>query len=335
MHFVIPISLLCLTAPAARSVPSTGTIVTSNMTTKSASLIDVATGTIVATLPTSTNPHEAAVSNDGRWAVISVYGDQANVGHSLLVIDVERGVADRTIELGTLERPHGVKFLPGDRHLVLTSERAGRIALVDFAKGTVDTTIETGQALSHMVAVTPDGKRAFTSNVGSGSVSMFDLTTRTRTGVFPVGTRIEGIAVTPNGREVWVGGNESKTVYVLDTSSGTVTAKIPGFGMPYRIAVTPDGKTAVVTDPGAERIHIVDVVRHEIRKTIEVPMQNGSPVSPQGVTIVPDGSAALVTFKATGQVAIVDLAEGKIVKTLTTGGGSDGVAFSSAVTRRQ
>jgi YVTN family beta-propeller protein len=335
MHFATPISLLCLIAPAARPVPSTGTIVTSNMTTKSASLIDVATGAIVATMPTSTNPHEAAVSNDGRWAVISIYGDQTDVGHSLLVIDVEHGVADRTIELGTLKRPHGVKFLPGDDYLVLTSEVAGRIALVNFAKGTVDTTIETGQAQSHMIAVTPDGKRGFSTNVGAGSVSAFDLAARARTGIFPVGTRVEGIAVTPNGREVWVGGNESKTVYVLDTSSGTVTAKIPGFGMPYRIAITPDGKTAVVTDPGAERIHIVDVARHEVRKTIEVPMQNGSPVSPQGVTIVPDGSAALVTLKAAGQVAIVDLAEGKIVKTLTTGGGSDGVAFSPVVTRRR
>jgi YVTN family beta-propeller protein len=313
----------------------TGTIIAANMTAGSVSVIDVATGTSVATLPTAVAPHEVAVSHDGRWAVVAEYGDRGAVGHSLLVIDVARGVASRTIDLGELKRPHGVRFLPGDRQLVLTSEAAGKIALVDFAAGTVTATIETGAALSHMIAVSADGKKAFVTNVRPGSVSVFDLATRMRTGLHPVGTLVEGIAVTPDGREVWAGGNTSKTVHVIDPTSGVVTATIPGFGMPYRIAITPDARRAVVTDPGDEKIHLVDVATRQITSTIDVPPVNGQAASPQGVTLSPDGRHAIVTLKGANQVVVVEIATARITATFATGGGSDGVGYSPLTARVQ
>lgn len=317
--------------PAPRVPITSGTIVTANMTAGTASVIDVETGRSVATLPTGGVPHEATTSHDGNWAVISVYGNRTEIGHSLLVIDVRKAAIARTIELGDLTRPHGVRFLPGDRQLVLTSEASNRIAVIDFATGAVDTTIATGEKFSHMIAVTPDGRRAFVTNVSPGSISAFDLTTSTRTGIHPVGTLVEGIAVTPDGREVWAGGNQSQQVHVLDTKTGTVSATIGGFGMAYRIAITPDGRQAVVSDPGNEKIHLVDVGQRAITTTIDIPAVGGQPASPQGVTISPDGSTALVTLKQASQVVLVDLALGQVVRTLATGGGSDGVAFSPVV----
>lgn len=310
----------------------TGTIIASNMTTGTVSLIDAASGVTRATLPTAVAPHEVAVSHDGRWAVVAEYGNREAVGHSLLVIDVARGVAARTLDLGDLKRPHGVKFLPGDRRLVLTSEALGVIAIVDFATGAVETTIETGAPLSHMIALAPDGKRAVTTNIRPGSVSVFDLEKRTRTGLHEVGTLVEGVALTPDGRQVWAGGNTSKTVHIVDLADGKVAATIPGFGMPYRIAITPDGRQAVVTDPGSEKIHLVDVATRRVTTTIDVPAVNGAAASPQGVTMAPDGRVALVTLKGANQVVLVDLAAGRIMATYATGGGSDGVGFSPVVT---
>jgi YVTN family beta-propeller protein len=310
----------------------TGTIVAANMTAGSVSLIDVATGASVATIPTAVAPHEVAVSGDGKWAVVAEYGDRGAVGHSLLVIDVARGVAARTIELGELKRPHGVRFLPGDRMLVLTSEAAGVIALVDFASGGVVATIETGALLSHMVAVSADGTRAFVTNIRPGSVSVFDLGARVRTGLHAVGTLVEGVAVAPDGREVWAGGNTSKLIHIMDPASGAITGTIAGFGMPYRIAITPDGRRAVVTDPGDEKIHMVDVATRRIIAAIEVPAVNGEPASPQGVTLSPDGRFAVVTLKGANQVVWVDLAADRITARFATGGGSDGVGYSPVVT---
>jgi DNA-binding beta-propeller fold protein YncE len=319
-------SLTCASFVGGQAM--SGTLIASNMTTGTAQLIDLATGASRAVFPTAVAPHEVAVSRDGRWAVVAEYGDRNGVGKSLLVLDVVKGSVERRIELGTLERPHGLAFLPGDRELLVTSEARGLLAIVDFASGRVTATLETGAEASHMVAVTPNGTVAATTNIRSGSISVFDLATRTRRGVYPVGTPVEGVAITPDGREVWAGANTAKQVIVLDAGSGRVAATIPGFGFAYRIAITPDGRTAVVTDPGLEQVHLIDVAQRSIRASIPIAAVGGTPASPQGITLLPDGRTAIVTLKGARQAIVIDIAGARVTQTVDTQGGSDGVGYS-------
>jgi DNA-binding beta-propeller fold protein YncE len=304
------------------------------MTANTASIVDVATGELRATYETGPGPHEVAISHDGRWAAISVYGDRTSIGHSLLVLDLKGENAPRTIEMGDLRRPHGMRFLPGDQKLVVTSEATQKVAVVNFAKGTVDTTIATNQPATHMVVIDAQGKRAFTTNISAKSVSVLDLTRDTLIRTIDIGQRIEGIAVNPDASEVWLGVNDGKIVLVYNPSNGEKVATIDGFGMAYRMSVTPDGKYAVVSDPGAERVMIVDAKAHKILHTLEManlPGTSGERAekpSPQGVILSRDGKIGFVTLKALGQVAVIDIAAGKVLKTLTVGGGSDGVGFS-------
>lgn len=331
----------CFTAAVVgaqeRTLP-TGTIVAANMTASSASIVDVVTGRTIATHETPPGPHEVAISNDGRWAAVSWYGNREAIGNALLMLDLTGAVAPRRIDLGTYVRPHGMKFLPGDKQLVVTSEATQRLLLVDAAKGTIDTTIATGSPQSHMVVLSPDARYAYTTNIGPGTVSRIDLRARKLDTTFTVGTRIEGIAITPDGKEVWVGGNDAKTVFVLDAATGAVRAKVEGFGMPYRIGIAADNRTAVVSDPGAERVHLVDVATHRTRAVIE--MANLADVgmaqpSPQGVILSRDGRTAFVTLKAAGKVATIDVAAAKVTGVLTVGGGSDGIGFSPIVAGRR
>lgn len=305
------------------------------MNAASVSILDVASGTTLATVPTGNGPHEVAISHSGRWAVIAIYGDRAGSGTSMLVIDLQNPASTRSIELGAgNQRPHGVQFTPDDRTLVITGERAQRLLFVDFTSGQIDSSLVTGQATTHMVALTRDGKQAFTTNITAMSVSAVDVATRKLRATFPVGQRIEGIGVSPDGREVWVGGNESKAVYVLNGQTGTIEHTLPNFGMAYRIGITPDGKTAVISDPGSEKIHIYDVATHTSRTVIDVPPDGGQPASPQGITMSRDNKTAFVTLKAAAKVAIVDLASGKITGTLPVGAGSDGVGYSPTVFKK-
>lgn len=330
MRLSSPVRLAALVLALARPAPAqsfTGTLVASNMTTGTAQLIDAATGRSLAVFPTAVAPHEVAVSHDGRWAVVAEYGDRNGVGKSLLVIDVARGVVARRIELESLPRPHGVHFLPGDKELVVTSEVNGVIGVVDFASGAVTGTIETGGQTSHMVTTTPDGRTAATTNLRSGSVSVFDLPSRTRRAVHVVGTPVEGVAITPDGKEVWAGANAAKQVIVVDAATGK-TATIDGFGFAYRIAITPDGRTAVVTDPGSEHVHLVDVAARTIRASIPIPAVSGQPASPQGVTLLPGGRTAVVTLKGANQAVLIDIAGARVIQTVVTQGGSDGIGFS-------
>lgn len=313
-----------------------GTIVASNMDAHSVSIVDVASARTLATVPVREGPHEVAISPDGRQAVVAIYGNRNGSGSSLAVFDLTKPAAEpRYVELGAgNQRPHGLAYLPDGKQLLVTGERAQRVLVVNLETQAIDSSMSTGQATTHMVSLTANGTHAYTTNIAAMSVSAIDVKTRTVTGTWPVGARIEGIAVMPDGKEVWVGGNESHLVYALDAATGAVTHRMEGFGLAYRIGITPDNRTAIISDPGSEKIHIADVATHTIRKTIDVPAQSppdGSaprPASPQGVTISRDGAYAFVTLKAVARVVVVDIARGEIVKTLTVGAGSDGVGYS-------
>jgi DNA-binding beta-propeller fold protein YncE len=334
---MIPVAIAIPAMLAAQS--PAGTIVSANMTANTASVVDIATGELRATYETGEGPHEVAISNDGRWAVVSVYGNRNSIGHSLLVLDLTGDAAPRSIELGDLKRPHGMRFLPGDAKLVVTSEATQRVAVVDFAKGTVDTTVSTGQATTHMVVIDAAGKRAFTTNIRAKSVSVIDLVRDSLIRTIDAGEQIEGVAINPDATEVWTGANDAKVVLVFDPTTGNRVARIEGFGMPYRMAITPDGSTTVVSDPGAERVILVDARTHRIRQTVDMTRLAGvtgdeaAHPSPQGVILSRDGRLAFVTLKALGKVAVINVATGAVIKLLTVGGGSDGVGFSPVAAR--
>lgn len=99
---------------AAQVAGPTGTLVVTNKSTAQATIIDVATGEALASLPTGNGPHEIAMTRDGRTAVVTDYGTGPAPGHTLTVIDVPARKVVRTIELGEYTRPHGIVWLPGD-----------------------------------------------------------------------------------------------------------------------------------------------------------------------------------------------------------------------------
>src|SRR5262245_105604 len=126
---------------------ATGTIVASNMNAHSVSIVDVASGTTIATLQTDEGPHEVAISNDAKRAVVSIYGNRNAIGSSLMLIDLNAPSATpKIVELGAgNQRPHGMAFLPNDRQLLVTGERAQRVLLVDLESGAIDSSMSTGQ----------------------------------------------------------------------------------------------------------------------------------------------------------------------------------------------
>ncbi len=333
-------AVLVASGLSAQRAP-TGTIVASNMDAQSASIVDVASGRTITTIQTGEGPHEVAISPNGRRAVIAIYGNRTSVGSSLMVLDLTAPTAaPKIVELGAgNSRPHGLAFLADNASLLVTGERAQRVLVVNVDNGMIDSSMSTKQPATHMVSVTRDYTKAFTTNISGMSVSAIDVPSRTVRATFQVGARIEGLGVTPDGREVWVGGNESHLVYVLNGTTGDVLHKLEGFGMAYRVGITPDGKTAVISDPGSEKIHIADVASHQVRTVIDVapmpPTDGAAPVpsSPQGISMAPDNAFAYVTLKAVAKVAVVDLQRGVIVKYLPVGAGSDGVGYSPIVVK--
>ena len=332
--------LLALLTALVSPVPG-GTLVVVNKTDNTVDLVDAETGESVATLPTGQGPHEAAVSRDGETAVISNYGHRGKPGSTLTVIDVEGAKVVRTVDLGDHSRPHGLSWISDDA-VVVTTEDSRHLLVVDVVKGTVDAQVETGQQVSHMVATTPDGKRAFVANIDSGNVTAIDLDQRRKLADITTGAGAEGIATTPDGKHVWVTNRAADTLSVIDASTLEVVATVPCKGFPIRVAITPDGKRALVSCASTGEVVVFDVTARKelLRRKLDlstVPTASmrlfgdrfGESPVPVGLVIAPDGKRAWVAATQADAVVVFDPASLEVLDLVKAGQEPDGMAFSS------
>ena len=304
----------------------TGTLVVTNKSPSTATIIDVATGQALATLPTGNNPHEVVLSADGRTAVITDYGTGDTP--TLTVIDVPARRVVRTISLGQYTRPHGIVYLPGDSLVAVTSESTQNVVIVAVASGEIRKAISTQRQGSHMVAVTADGRRAWTGDIGSNTVSELDIPSGAYLRSIEVPAQPEAINVTPDGREVWVGSNQTGKVSVVNTATGDVTTAAEGVSWPYRVLFSPDLSTVVLPDMRNNEVRFLERATRKELSRISLP-----DAGPQGVTITPDGRYLLESLSQEARVVVIDMRSRQIVGYIPAGQTPDGIAYTPNVSR--
>jgi YVTN family beta-propeller protein len=318
------------------------TLVVLNKAEATASLIDLATGEVVATLPTGNGPHEAAASPDGALVLATNYGTRDEPGSSLTLIDVAKSEVAGTIDLAPYHRPHGVRWLADGRRAVVTAESNKALLVVDVAAGQVLKAIDTKQDISHMVAVTPDGGRAFVANIGSGSVTVIDLAEQRRITNLNTGPGAEGIDVTPDGAEVWVTNRAADTISVVDTDSLEITRTLDSPDFPIRATVSPDGKYVLVSHARSADVAVFDARTGYLLRRIslqkgDVDLEGklfgdrfGDSSIPIGVVVDPASERAWVALAGSDLIAELDMADWTVSRVLTAGREPDGMAYSPA-----
>ena len=325
-------------AAGAWSAPAVAdTLVVANKAEATASLIDVDSGEVVATVPTGEGPHEVAVSPDGRLAVVANYGTGEAPGSTLTVLDVPDARVVRTVDLGEYRRPHGLVW-QAPRKLYVTAEAQKALIEVDPEAGAVRRAVETGQEVSHMVAVTPDGSRAFVANIGSGTVTAIDLESGEKLADVETGAGAEGVAA--GSERVWVTNRAADTVSVVDAGSLEVVSTIEPGSFPIRAEVTSDGRWVLVSNARSGTVSVIDAGSAAVARTIELDVEaadgegrllrfgEGSPV-PIGIEISPHGDRAYVAAANADAIVVLDLESWKPIGTLTAGREPDGMAYST------
>lgn len=285
------------------------------------SVIQLSTLKEVATISTGEGPHELTVSADGKLAFVANYGGQKH-GHSLSVINIIAQKEIRRVELGPLYRPHGIEEKNGKVYFI--SELTRTVGRYDFAEDKIDWITGTGQDGGHMLVLTPDGKRIYTANRLSHTVSSIDMEISAGPGVITqltTGSRPEGITVAPDGKELWVGNTGDGTISIIDVLTNTVKQNFQVGKVPIRIKFTPDGKKALVSDNAAGELVVIDAVTRNVIKRIST----GS--SPVGICIAPDGKQAFIACSGSNVVQIVDLKTLNIIESINTGNNPDGLAW--------
>lgn len=306
-------------------------LVAGNKPTNTATIVDLSTGAIVATLPTGLGPHEAAISNDAKWAIITDYGTGPQPGHTLTLIDIAKRAVARTIDLGRYRRPHGVQFLNGDSLVAVSVEADSAVLVVRLSDGTIKRAVGTGQRTSHMVSVRRDSRVGYTSNIGSSSITEVELTTGA-TRVLSVGEQPEGIGTRPDGSEVWVGSNTQGTISVVDVANWKVAATIQVGERPYRVSFTPDGALAIASLTASSRVRLYDPATRKELATIAIPGKSVATdlardgAQPVGVAFSADSRYAYVACQGIDAVAVIDLQSRRLLRTIAVGPAPDAVA---------
>jgi YVTN family beta-propeller protein len=342
--------LLVAAAPAPTTQKSTlevtGTLIVLNKAEASASLLDCSTGREIAKLPTGDGPHEVAVSPDGRAAGVGNYGT-GEPGHTLTVIDLPKQAVRKTVDLGDHHRPHGIQFLPGGRSVIVTAEHEQHVLVVDVESGAVEKSVKTGQRISHMVVLGKGAERAFVSSIGSGTVSVIDLTSAEVIATIETGTGAEGIDISPDGREVWVGNRGSNTLSVIDASSLEIVETVPCAEVPIRVKFTPRGELVFVSNARSGDVAVFNASTRKPLTRIAMTSKAVDDTSdrlfkdrmgrgpvPVGILIEPTGRYAFVANTNADVVTVIDLATSAIATRLTAGTEPDGLGYTPIVLDR-
>jgi YVTN family beta-propeller protein len=337
MRLVVPTGLLLVLTAAALAPASAATLVVANKAEATASLIDLGSGEVVATLPTGAGPHEVGISPDGARALVTNYATRDAEGSTLTLIDVGGAEVLKTIDLGEHRRPHGVEWLDG-RRAAVTAEASKALLVVDVEAGEVVDAIDTAQEVSHMVALAPDGRHAYVANIGSGSATVIDLSSGTRLANVATGDGAEGIAVAAGGGQVWVTNRAADTVTVLDPETLKPLAELASPGFPIR--ATAAGGRVLVTRARAGDMVIYDAAKLAEEKVVKFDLKAagfegrlfgdrfGESSVPIGVVVDGDGERAWVAHANADVITEVDLDKGAITRLLKAGREPDGMGYS-------
>jgi DNA-binding beta-propeller fold protein YncE len=254
--------------------------------------------------------------------------------------------------------PSGIAVSPDGRSVYVTHfvnpPALGTVSQFDVGAGgaltpKVPATVTAGNGPLR-IAVTPDGKSVYVTDINDNAVSQYDvgaggaLTPKTPPTV-PAGDTPLDVAVSPDGKSAYVTDRAllGGTVSQFDIAgAGTLIAKtpptVPTVGSPCDVAVNPDGRSVYVTDCFVTpRVLGSSVAQYDVgvggALVPKAPAAAQSGSGPVGIAVSPDGKSVYVANLADNSVSQYDVGAGgaltpKFPAAVAAGTGPIGVVAS-------
>jgi YVTN family beta-propeller protein len=142
-------------------------------------------------------------------------------------------------------RPVGVAVTPDGSKVIITGTNENAYGVLDTATETVVYAGDMARSFPYGVVISPDGTKAYISNLGDRHYSIVDLATNeggggtmTNWDAIPE----SGIAVSTDGTKVYVANRNSNNIsYDIGTDFFDRPISIPVHGSPPGLAMSPDG----------------------------------------------------------------------------------------------
>ena len=285
--------------------------------TASVAVVDLATRSIVSTIPLDGVPFVVSTNPSGT---------RAYVGNLLTprvhVIDT----ASRTL-VNTLTGPSpagAAAVSPDGTRLAVPY--GGTIAtplstLTLYDAPTLGRLQDVGVGPGPVAAIfNPAGTRVYTTNAVDGTLSVVDVSTMRLVSFVQLQTSPFMMAVHPTANRLYVTQTGTDAVpgfnvAVVDLATNTLVTQVRFAGTPAAIAMHPSGTRAFVSVPEEGHVAVLDTATNTITSTIQT---GGQPLS---VAVTPDGSQVVIVDGANNRLHVYDAGTLNLVYTMTVPGG--------------
>jgi YVTN family beta-propeller protein len=196
-----------------------------------------------------------------------------NTGDGTVSVYQKKGLVPAgRITLGGM--PHGLRPAAGGSVIVVANMMDAALDLIDPATDTSLGSVAVGTS-PLQVAVSADGRYAYTGLSDPPSVVKIDLSTRTVIGHVPVPSSPVQLYLSPDEKTVLSADQGSKaepghTLSVIDTATMTTRATIPTGSGPHGVVIDPSGHWAWVTNSFDNTVSTVDLTTLDVAATTAV-----------------------------------------------------------------
>ncbi|MBL7795632.1 MAG: beta-propeller fold lactonase family protein, partial [Saprospiraceae bacterium] len=291
-----------------------------NNVSNDVSVIDLATNTVVATIPVGFAPFGVSVSPDGSRVYVT---NREATGGTVSVIDAATNTVIATIPVG--QNPTGIAVSPDGSLALVANSASGTVSLLETFTNTVLADIPTPGVVPSGVTFHPDGLRAYIS--GSNRVLVLDVIAGTITATIPVGGGAYGLRVSPDGSRIYVACAVTDNLYVLDAATNTVLAVIPVGDAPSGVVISPDGSRVYIANENDATVSVLDAATNTVVANIPI---SGLLSGPIGISITPDGQLVYVANILADEVTVISTVSNTEIAAIPVG--LSPIAFGNFIT---
>lgn len=210
------------------------TIYVANEDASAASVVDVPSATVKATIKVGAQPEGVTVrpGSDEVWVTSEEAG-------KLYIIDTKTDSVTHVITVG--KRPRSVAFTHDGKRAYAPAEVGGSVTVIEASRYRPIATIPVpGKAPKPMGSViTPDDSKVYISTGRGGTVAVFDTKSNKFVGTVDVGSRPWGMALGGDGKQLWIAdGPPANAVSVVDLATNRVSKTIPVGKAPWGVAIS-------------------------------------------------------------------------------------------------
>ena len=282
--------------------------------------IDPATGVVLHEFVAPDQPHEAAISADGKTIFASIpmaafveiidgttFKEKGRIESDYFKRTPQPRRAGRNGQPpgppNTSASPHGMSLNNDGTKLYIGTENAdvSGVIVYDVRSGKVLKKIDLLLEGGHYLQVQPKTDKLYYPHRTDNRVVVIDTKTDRILKIIPVQGGPVGVAFAPNG-DVWFHEDGDGSVTVVDSKTDEVTKVIQTGGKGAgRMAVSPDGRFAASPHSESQDVAIIDAVNKTILSTIKIGKGPGFPL------FSPDSTKLYVLESGNGDVVVIDL----------------------------